>query len=138
MEALQWRGVARPEFKTRKSGITMGGNSNHKRDATPFELWASLFAYGSALLFNSRDYLITGSNHIFANLRKFGLQMHIGRGSTASKTEAMCFSPLRKAYAAANTSRFLADGTGIVELSESYKYFGLIIHYSFTSDAGIC
>jgi hypothetical protein len=116
----------------------MGGNSNHKRDATLFELWASLFAVDFALLFNSRDDLITGSNQIFAHLRKFGLQMHIGRGSTASKTEAMYFSPLRQAYAAADTSRFLADGTEIVELSESYKYLGSIIHYSLTSDAGIC
>ena len=39
METLQWPdGVARPEFKTRKSGVTMGENSNRKRDATPFEL----------------------------------------------------------------------------------------------------
>jgi hypothetical protein len=62
METLQWPdGVARPEFKTRKSGVTMGDNSNRKRDATPFELWASLFAGDCALLFNSRDDLITDS-----------------------------------------------------------------------------
>ena len=72
METLQWPdGVARPEFKTHKSGVTMGENSNRKWDATPFELWASLFADDCALLFNSRDDLITGSNHIlltFASL----------------------------------------------------------------------
>jgi hypothetical protein len=139
METLQWPdGVARPEFKTRKSGVTMGENSNRKRDATPFELWASLFADDCALLFNSRDDLITGSNHIFAHLRKFGLQMHIGRGATASKTEAMYFPPPRQAYAAADTSRFLVDGTGFVEFSESFKYLGSVIHYSLTSDADIC
>jgi hypothetical protein len=39
MEALQWPdGVERPEFKTRESGVTMGENSNRKRDATPLEL----------------------------------------------------------------------------------------------------
>ena len=98
METLQWPGdVARPEFKTRKSGVTMGENSIRIRDATPFELWASLFAGDFALLFNSRDDLTTGSNDIFAHLRKFGLQMHIGRGATASKTEAMCFPPPRQA-----------------------------------------
>jgi hypothetical protein len=45
METLQWPdGVARPEFMTRESGVHMGENSNRERGATPFELWASLFA----------------------------------------------------------------------------------------------
>ena len=138
METLQWPdGVARPEFMTRESGVTMGENSTRKRDATSFELWASLFADDCALLFNSRDDLITGSNHIFSHLRKFGLQMHIGRGAAASKTEAMYFPPPRQAYAAADTSRFLVDGSGFVEFSESFKYLGSIIHYSLTSDADV-
>ena len=93
--------------------------TNRKRDATPFELWASLFEGDCALLFNSRGDLITGSNHIFSHLRKFGLQMQIGRGATASKSEAMYFLPPRQAYAAAGTSRFLVDGTGSVELRAS-------------------
>jgi hypothetical protein len=60
METLQCPGgVARPEFKTRKSDVAMGENSNRKRDATLFELWASLFADDCALLFNSRDEFIT-------------------------------------------------------------------------------
>jgi hypothetical protein len=104
MGTLQWPGgVARPEFKTRKFGVTMGGNSNRERDATPIEHLASLVAGDFALLFNSRDDLITGSNHIFARLRKFGLQMHICRGATAAKTEAVFYSPPRLAYAAAGT-----------------------------------
>jgi hypothetical protein len=111
METLQWPGgVARPDFKTRKSGVTKGHNSNRKRDATLFELWKSLFADDCASLFNLRDDLITGSNLIYAQLRKCGLQMHIGRGATEPKTEAMYFPPPRRAYAAADTSRFLVDG----------------------------
>jgi hypothetical protein len=108
------------------------------RDATPFELWASLFASDCALLFNARDNLITDFNQIFAHLRKFCLQMHICRGATASKTEAMYFPPPRRAYAAADTSRFLVDGTGFLEFSESFKYLGSIINYTFTSDADVC
>jgi hypothetical protein len=43
MEMLQLPGgVARPVFITRESGITMGENLSRKRDATHFELWASL------------------------------------------------------------------------------------------------
>jgi hypothetical protein len=139
METLQWPdGVARPKFKTRKSGVTMGENSNRKRDAIPFELWASLFADDCAILFNSRDGLITDSNYIFAQLRNFGLQIHIGRGARASKTEAMYFPPQRQAYAAADTSRFLVYGKGFVEFSESFKHLGWITHCSLTSETDIC
>ena len=73
METLQWPGgVARPEFKTRESGVTMGKVSNRERDAPLFQLWVSLFAGDRALLFNSRDGLIiTGSNQIFAHFASF-------------------------------------------------------------------
>jgi hypothetical protein len=64
--------------------------------------------------------------------------MRIGRGATASKTEAVYFPPPRPSYAAAETSCFLVDGTGFVEFSESFKCLGSIIHYSLTSDAGVC
>ena len=49
-----------------------------------------LYEHYCLLLFQSRDGLIRGSNHIFARLRKFGLCVHVGRGNTASKTEPMC------------------------------------------------
>jgi hypothetical protein len=116
----------------------MGENSNRKRDATPFELWASLFADDFALLFNFRADLFTGYNLIFAHLRKLGLQMRIGRGATASKTEAMYFPPPRQVYAAADTSRSLIDGTRFLELSESFKYLGSIKFCPLTSDADVC
>mgnify|MGYP000302869444 CR=1 FL=1 len=63
--------------------------------------------------------------------------MQIGRGAAASKTEAMYFPPPRQAHAAADTSRFLVDGTDFLEFSESFKYLGSIIHYSLTSDADV-
>ena len=91
------------------------------------------------LLFQSRDDLIIrGSNHIFAYLRKFGLCMHVGRGDTASKTEAMYFPPPRTAYeAAADTSRFYVDGTGFSDFFEKFKYLGSVLHYSLSSDADV-
>jgi hypothetical protein len=37
LETLLWpSGVARPEFMTRESGVTMGKNLNRKQDATSF------------------------------------------------------------------------------------------------------
>jgi hypothetical protein len=81
----------------------------------------SFFAGGCALFFNSPDSFITGFNYIFAQLRKLGLQMSIGRGAAASETEAICFPPPRQANAAADTSHFLAGGAGCVEFSKSFK-----------------
>ena len=90
METLVWpTGVGRPEFHTIKEGCTMGEKWNRKRGVTAFELWASLFADDCAVFFNNREELVVGTQHLFSHLRKFGLEMHVGRGSTASKTEAM-------------------------------------------------
>ena len=47
--------------------------------------------------------------------------MLIGRGATASETEAMYFTFSRQAYAAAGTSCILVGGTGFVEFSETPK-----------------
>ena len=63
--------------------------------------------------------------------------MHVCRGDTASKTEAMYFPPKRTAYEAADTSRFYIDGTGFIDFCEKFKYLGSILHYSLTSDAGV-
>jgi len=76
-------GISKPQFMTRENGLTSGEKPTRVHDALPFELWTSLFADDCALLFNSREDLIGGSNHIFSHLRKFGLLMHVGRGGTA-------------------------------------------------------
>ncbi len=46
--------VAKPVFRTNSKGVTMGERSFRKRDASSFELWASLFADDCAIFFNSR------------------------------------------------------------------------------------
>jgi hypothetical protein len=63
--------------------------------------------------------------------------MHIGRGATAFKTVAAYYPPPRHAYAAADTSRFLADGTGFEEFSYNLKTLDSAINFSPTSDAYI-
>ena len=78
METLEWPdGVSKPEFMTREYGKITGERSSRVRDASSFELWASLFAGDFVLLFQSRDEIIRGSSHIFAHLRKFGLCMRM-------------------------------------------------------------
>jgi hypothetical protein len=37
----------------------------------------------------------------------------------------------RQAYAAADTSRFLVDGTGLIYFSESFTYLSSIINFSY-------
>ena len=63
--------------------------------------------------------------------------MHVGRGDTASKTEAMYFPPPRTAYEAADTSRFYVNGTGFIDFCEKFKYLGSTLHYSLASDADV-
>jgi hypothetical protein len=41
------------------------------------------------------------------------------------------------AYAAADTSRFYIDGTGLIDFYEKFKYLGSMLHYSLTSDADV-
>ncbi len=41
----------------------------------------------------------------FSHMRKFGLEMHVGRGETASKTEAAFCPKPRKPYEAEITER---------------------------------
>jgi hypothetical protein len=77
--------------KNRANVKRAGEKPSRVRDALAFELWTSLFADDCALLFNSREDLTRGFNHIFSHLRKFGLLMPVGRGDTTSKTEAMYF-----------------------------------------------
>ena len=77
-----------------------------------------------------------GSNHIFNHLRKFGLLMHVGRGGTASKTEAMYFPSPRRRYTDENTSNFPVDDTGSISFTESFRYLGSIIHYSLFAHIG--
>ena len=138
METLKWpEGVEKPQFRTRQEGKSMGERWNRKRGATTFELWASLFADDCAVIFNSRQELISGTQHLYSHMQKFGLEMHVGRGETASKTEAMFCPRPRKAYDDENTGRFNVDGDGFIDFTQEFKYLGSLITSSLTSDADV-
>jgi hypothetical protein len=74
---------------------------------------------------------------LFSHLRKFGLEMHVGRGSRASKTEAMYCPKPHKAYGDEDTGRFMVDGDGFIEFTREFKYLGSIISTTLTSDADV-
>ena len=68
--------------------------------------------------------------------------MHVGSGSTASKTEVMYIPPPRVDYSAADTSCFnIVDGAGppvgFVDFATEFKYLGSILRHSLTSDADV-
>ena len=87
----------------------MGERSGRVRGVTLFNLWASLYADDCAIFFKTRQDLITGSTYLFSHLARFGLHMHVGRGSTKSKTEAMFFPKPRTPYEDADTSSLTFD-----------------------------
>lgn len=135
IETAEWP-VDKPMFCTTEMGPITGAMSNRKRHVTEFEFFCSLFADDCGLLFGSREDLIVGANYIFNHLKRFGLQMHIGRGTTPSKTEAVYFPKPRDSYEDGDTSNFnVADG--FVSFTKEFKYLGAIIHYSLTSDADV-
>jgi len=135
--------VSKPEFsRTCENGVTMGERTARKRGASTFEHWCSLFADDCALFFNSRNDIEIGASYICNHLRKLGVVVHVGTGTTPSKTEAMYFPPPRQDYAAADTSRInvLDDEgapVGFIDFTTEFKYLGSIVHHSLTSDADI-
>ena len=83
--------VSEPTFRTRADGVTPGEGLNRKRGVTPFGPFASLFADDFAIFFETREDMVMGISYLSNYLRKFGLKMHVGSGTTASKTEAMYY-----------------------------------------------
>ncbi len=63
--------------------------------------------------------------------------MHVGRGETASKPEAMFCPKARKPYEAENTERLNLDGNGFINFTKEFKYLGSLITSSLTSGADI-
>ena len=132
--------LVKPQFCTRTSintGEITGAKSSMKgRHVTEFELWSSLFADDCGLLFNTRVDMITGANYLYHHLRRFGLLMHIGRGATASKTEAVYYPPPHQAHADGDQTDFTVHD-GFISFTDEFRYLGSIIHHSLTADADV-
>ena len=61
------------------------------RSLTAFEILQCLYVDDGAFIFTSRGDMSRGMNLIYQHFARFGLEMHIGRGETASKTECVFF-----------------------------------------------
>ena len=62
-----------------------------KKYITKDEAFLLLYVDDGASLFNSRNDAIIGTNIIFNQMKRMGLNMHVGSGKKASKTEAVFF-----------------------------------------------
>jgi hypothetical protein len=60
---------------------------------TAYEILQCLYVDDSAFPFGSREDLKRGMEIIFRHFGRFGLEMHIGRGASPSKTKCIFFPP---------------------------------------------
>jgi hypothetical protein len=137
METLQWPGgVARPEFKSAKTALlwvgirTSSGTPRSLSSRPPSSRAISRFASTSVMTSSRAP---TTSFLIFASLVLKCTLVAVPRHPQPRRCTFHLHVMRARLQA---TSRFLVDRTGFVELSESFKYFGSIIHYFPTSDAG--
>jgi len=98
-------------------------------------LFCMLYVDDGVFTFSTREQLKIGSNLIYSQFQKFGLEMHIERGSKASKTE--CVFPHHLGYGDKTVLHNIkpisvADGTVTVCLH--FKYLGSWISYSLRDD----
>jgi len=95
-----------------------------------------------SLFFESCAGKVTGASYLPNHLRKFGLEMHLGSGAIASKTEATCCPPMRLSYDDGDTTPFTVlgpngEGLGFVSFTKKFKYLGSLVNHSLTSGADV-
>ena len=135
METMEWP-VPKPTFCTsRANHVLHGERPDRKRDAYRFEFFASLFADDCAVLFDTHDDMRVGMDYMYKHFLKFGLKIHLGRGTTASKTEAMFFPKPRCDDGTTKPNFNVADG--FISYTRKFKYLGSHIVPSLDSEAEI-
>ena len=77
----------------RNVGKLTGHKKNNFEQGTLFALFCVLYVDDRAFTFEDRDQLTRGINLIYQHFTRFGLEMHIGKGKKASKTECVFFPP---------------------------------------------
>ena len=75
-------------------------------------------------------------------MRKFGLKMQLGSGTTASKTEAIYYPSSTGSYEVGDATLLTVPGPGgedlgFVSFTKESRYFGSIVRSSLTSDVDV-
>ena len=140
METMTWP-MAEPQFCTAKEGEPArlhGERSTRKRGARCFQLPPSLFADDCAVVFENRNDMEVGMTYMIKHLSRFGLMVHVGRGTTSSKTECMFFPRPREPENGADLSNIIvtADG-GFISFVKKFRYLGSHIGQRLDSNVDI-
>ena len=129
--------ISKPKFMFDDKHGLIGTNYRIKRKTTCFEFFHNLFADDCAIMFESREHLIEGTDIIYAHLKKFGLTMHCGRNGAKSKTEAMYVPSSMNQYDDADTTDYVVDTTGSVHFTKTFKYLGSLVDSAMNCDVEI-
>ena len=77
----------------RDIGKLTGRKKNNFEQGTLLALFCVLYVDNGVFTFEDPDQLKRGLNLIYQHFARFGLEMHIGKGKKASKTECVFFPP---------------------------------------------
>ena len=86
--------------------------------------------------------MVTGTSYFSSHLCKFGLEMRVGSGTAASKTEAMYYPTSTGPYEDSDTTPLTLSGPGgedlcFVGFTKEFRYMGPIVHSSLESDTNV-
>ena len=99
---IVWREQAIPILRvmtTSNDNMIKGKICSHtptmfkSKTLTAYEILQCLYVDDGAFPFGSRDDLKRGMELVYHHFGRFGLEMHIGRGASPSKTECVFFPP---------------------------------------------
>jgi hypothetical protein len=79
----------RVNIENLSEGVLISQPAHKLRSGESFQLLEILYIDDGAFIFNSRTDLSNGLNMLRTHFANFGLEVHIGRGEIASKTECM-------------------------------------------------
>ena len=80
-------------YSPRDVGKLIGNKKKSFEQGTMLALFCILYVDDGAFTFEDRNQLTRGLTLIYHHFTRFGLEMHVGKGKKASKTECVFFPP---------------------------------------------
>ena len=140
-ETMDWP-VAKPTFATSTTKCKTHGEAHdrkidHENGTTSlFEFWCALFADDCCVMFETRQDMIQGMDYLCRHLRKFGLQMHLGKDGQESKTKAMHLMRPGEGTDEADQSEFNCVD-GVIPFAPTFRYLGSLFGRTLDSDTDV-
>jgi len=134
--------VAKPTFATSTTKCKTHGEAHdrkidHENGTTSlFEFWCALFADDCCVMFETRQDMIQGMDYLCRHLRKFGLQMHLGKDGQESKTKAMHLMRPGEGTDEADQSEFNCVD-GVIPFAPTFRYLGSLFGRTLDSDTDV-